>query len=158
MESGEQRGEIVGMDRRLPAPAPCRFRGEAGIVKPALIEGLGGAILGGGPSQRGDRVDEVSKLVGRVIHVDASLACKPPPDRGGLLIRRLLEPMLYRRKLATDGAWRLERLEHRLAGIKHLPAGPQRSFQLESPPRSLLSARRSSQGCGPRPLASAPLS
>src|SRR5262249_41490817 len=47
-------GKIVGVNGGFPAPVQSLFLGEAGVLQPALIEEISGAIWTGRPSQRGN--------------------------------------------------------------------------------------------------------
>src|SRR5439155_9996016 len=51
-------GEVVGVDGLLPTPADGVGERQAGLVAPALVEVVGGAIGAGGPDEGGDVLGE----------------------------------------------------------------------------------------------------
>src|SRR6266511_3536921 len=55
------------MNSDTPTPIPCLLRRETRIVKPALIEKFGRAVRQSTPRQRGDRVDNDSKSIFRIL-------------------------------------------------------------------------------------------
>src|ERR1700730_12788057 len=55
--------QVVGMNRKLPSRAQSLLCRQTGIVQPALIEKVGGAVWTSGPCQRRDGVDDKANVL-----------------------------------------------------------------------------------------------
>jgi hypothetical protein len=58
--------DVVGMDGYRPSPILRLFRGEAGKVKPALVEEIGGAVRTSRPNKRWDGIDDRPQVTFRL--------------------------------------------------------------------------------------------
>jgi len=61
--SNPQVGSVVRVKSNLPAPITRLFGREPGIVEPALIEEVSGAVRTSGPGERGDRVNHQANIL-----------------------------------------------------------------------------------------------
>jgi len=64
-----QHADTFGMDRDFPSAAVRPLRRETGVVMPTLVKELIRTIRQMAPRERGDRVDDLSKLKFRLLRV-----------------------------------------------------------------------------------------